>query len=118
MQGTPAADILSRGPPLPLIIDRLHCHDITTQDKEDILLALKHRDRIRRIRLQICVPDLETHRGHGRGVSDARISGHRTSDFTLYKLDASINLSCTTSTPPYAIGYRLPDSISITNDPR
>lgn len=58
--GTPVADILAHGPPLPLIIDQLHHHDITTQDKEDILLALKHRDRIRRIRLQIPVPDLET----------------------------------------------------------
>jgi len=52
--------MLARGPPLPLIIDRLHCHDTTTQDKEDILLVLKHRDRIRRIRLQMPVPDLET----------------------------------------------------------
>jgi len=60
IQGALVADMLARGPPLPLTIDRLHRHPITAQDNEDILLALKHRDRIRRIRLQIPVPDLET----------------------------------------------------------
>ena len=60
IQGAQVVDMLAHGPPLPLTIDRLHRHRLTTQDSEDILLALKHRDRIRRIRLQTPVPDLET----------------------------------------------------------
>lgn len=58
--GTPVADMLAHEPSLPLSIDRLHHHDTTPKDNEDILLAIQCRDRVHRIRLQIPVPDLET----------------------------------------------------------
>jgi hypothetical protein len=55
--GTPVADMLAHSPPIPLIIDHIHTFEIITrEDKEGILLALKHRDRVRRIRLRMHVP--------------------------------------------------------------
>ena len=52
--------MLAHRPPLPLIIDYIGDHDITAREKEGILVALRKRDRVRRIRLQIPVLDLET----------------------------------------------------------
>jgi hypothetical protein len=50
--GVPVADMLAHSPPLPLIIC-YNCTDqspmITTKDESGILLALSHRDRVRRI---------------------------------------------------------------------
>ena len=58
--GTPVADMLAHSPPLPLIIDHLELnHDITAEDEEGIILALQHRDRVRRIRLRKPVPILQ-----------------------------------------------------------
>ena len=52
--------MLTHSPPLPIIIDYLHVvTNITAEDKEGILLALKHRDRVRRIRLRAFVTSLE-----------------------------------------------------------
>ena len=52
--------MLTHSPPLPLIIDYLHVvTNITAEDKEGILLALKQRDRVRRIRLRAFVISLE-----------------------------------------------------------
>ncbi|KAH9955687.1 hypothetical protein BC827DRAFT_831092 [Russula dissimulans] len=49
---TQIADMLENSPPLPLILDYVDAdHDITVEDEEAIILALKHRDRVRRIRL-------------------------------------------------------------------
>ena len=52
--GTPVADMLAHSPPLPLAIDyRIYPHgdrDIT-EDEEGAILALKHRDRVRHVRL-------------------------------------------------------------------
>ena len=57
--GTPVADMLAHSPPLPLIIDHTdESLDITTEDEEDILLTLQHRDRVRRIRLHMPVTNL------------------------------------------------------------
>jgi len=57
--GTLVTYMLAYSPPLPLIIDHLdESHDITTRDEEDILLALQHHDRVRRIRLQMPIPNL------------------------------------------------------------
>ena len=57
--GTPVGDMLANSPPLPLVIDHIDDdHDITTEDEEGILLALQHRDRVRRIRFQMPVPNL------------------------------------------------------------
>ena len=53
---TPVADMLAHSPPLPLVID--HVGDgwnITPEDEEGIKLALRHHDRVRRIRLAMFV---------------------------------------------------------------
>jgi len=51
--------MLARSPPLPIIIDHLvFDDDIPSEDERAILLALQHRDRVRRIRL--LVPDLDS----------------------------------------------------------
>ena len=45
--------------PLPLVIDDVdHSDSITVQDDEGILLALRHRNRVRCIRLDLPVPKL------------------------------------------------------------
>jgi hypothetical protein len=47
-------------PPLPLIVDYVDKrHDITTEDEQGIILALEHRDRVRRIRVLMPVPNLQ-----------------------------------------------------------
>ena len=56
--GTPVADMLAHSPPLPLVInffddDRI----ITAEDEEAMILALKQRDRVCRIHVQ--VPDMQ-----------------------------------------------------------
>jgi hypothetical protein len=57
--GTPVADMLAHSPPFPLVIDFFQ-HDITAEDEEGILLALSYRERIRRIRLEIPILNLQT----------------------------------------------------------
>jgi len=52
--------MLSNSPPLPLIIDHLNeDNDITTEDVEGIILALRHRDRVRRVRFRNPIPILQ-----------------------------------------------------------
>jgi len=52
--------MLEHSPILPLIIDHVgNCEYITAENEEGIMLALKHRDRVRRIRLNIPVPNLQ-----------------------------------------------------------
>ena len=53
--------MLAHSPPLPIIIDHLFvAANITSagEYKEGVLLALKHRDRVRCIRLRAFVPSL------------------------------------------------------------
>ena len=51
--------MLANSPPLPLVIDHIgDDHDITTEDEDGIIFALQHRDRVRRIRFQMPVPNL------------------------------------------------------------
>ena len=58
--GTPVADMLAHSPPLPLIIDYIdENRDITAEDEEGIMVALQHRDRVRRIRLWMPIPNLQ-----------------------------------------------------------
>ena len=60
VRGTPVADMLAHSPTLPLIIDYLdEFNDITAKDKEGIIHALQHRDRVRRIRIMNPIPILE-----------------------------------------------------------
>ena len=53
-RGTPVADMLVHSPPLPLIIDHIddEYNVLTPEDEEGIILALQHRDRVRRIRIR------------------------------------------------------------------
>jgi len=54
--GTPVTDMLAHSPPFPLVIDHVdRSRPITAEDEEQIMLALQHHDRVRRIRL--LVPD-------------------------------------------------------------
>ena len=60
--GTPVADMLAHSPPLPLIIDYSGVDwdiDITTEDEEEIILALEQRGRVRRIRLEVPLSNLQ-----------------------------------------------------------
>ena len=45
--------MLAHSPPLPLIIDYLDEVHTTAEVQESVVLALRHRDRVRRIRLQL-----------------------------------------------------------------
>ena len=56
--GTPVADMLAHSPPLPLVIDYFHRDRDITED-EGAILALKHRDRVRHVRLFIPVTSLQ-----------------------------------------------------------
>ncbi|KAI0246015.1 hypothetical protein BJV78DRAFT_212806 [Lactifluus subvellereus] len=57
--GTPIVDMLANSPPLPLIINYMGTsRETTTEDEEGILLALQHRDRVRRIGLWIPASNL------------------------------------------------------------
>ena len=56
--GTPIADMLAHSPPLPLIIDYVEW-EITAKDEEGIILALAQRNRVRRIRFRMRVPNLQ-----------------------------------------------------------
>ena len=59
--GTPVADMLAHSPPLPLIIDHIPVfEEYPAESEERILFALKHRDRMRRIRLE--APDAPPNR--------------------------------------------------------
>jgi hypothetical protein len=56
--GTPVADMLAHSPPLQLVIDYDE-KDITAKGEEGIMLALKLRNRVRRVRLGMPVPNLQ-----------------------------------------------------------
>ena len=50
--GTPVTDMLAHSPPLPLVVGYFQrTRELTTEDEEGIILALKQHDRIRRVRL-------------------------------------------------------------------
>ena len=55
-KGTPVADMLAFSPPLPLVID--HIGRIAPEDEEGTILALKQRDRVRRVRFLILAINL------------------------------------------------------------
>ena len=49
--GTPVADMLAHSPPLPLVVSYFtKGRYLSTEDEEGIILALKQRDRVRRVR--------------------------------------------------------------------
>ena len=60
-RGTPVADMLAHSPPVPLIIDHIdEEYDVLTpEDEEGIILALQHRDRVRRIRIMKSISILQ-----------------------------------------------------------
>ena len=55
--GTPVADMLAHSPYLPLIID--YSSDVTAEEEEELILALRQRGRVRRIRLDMPVTGLQ-----------------------------------------------------------
>jgi hypothetical protein len=61
--GTPVADMLAHSPPLPLLLDHLYPDRerdrVTAEDEEGVFLALQNRNRVRRIRLRMPLPNLE-----------------------------------------------------------
>ena len=58
--GTPVADMLAHSPPLPLVIDYFEEHRvIAAEDEKGAILALEQRDRVRRIRLDTHVLQLQ-----------------------------------------------------------
>jgi hypothetical protein len=51
--------MLAHSPPLPLVIDHADKdHDISTEDEAGTIHALRHRDRVRRIRLWMPTAEL------------------------------------------------------------
>ena len=57
---TPIADMLTHSPPLPLVIDHMEPGEgRTVENEEGMLLALQHRDRIRRVRISWPIPSLK-----------------------------------------------------------
>jgi len=59
-RGTPVEKMLKHSPPLPLIIDHIdHRNFITTKDEKGIMLALRYHHRVRHIRLQMPVLNLQ-----------------------------------------------------------
>ena len=58
-KGTPVADMLAHSPPLPLTIDYVRGDfGVSEEEEQGILLALKQCDRVRRVRLQMAIPNL------------------------------------------------------------
>ena len=59
--GTPVADLLAYSPPLPLIINYVaRDQKMAAEEEEGILLALQHRERVRRICLDLPASNLRT----------------------------------------------------------
>ena len=59
-RGTPVADMIANSPPLPIIINHIRGNDsLTAEDEAGIMLALQHRDRVRRIRLRMPLLNLQ-----------------------------------------------------------
>jgi hypothetical protein len=51
--------MLAHSPPLPLVVDYYYeDSNMNTEDEEGLFLALEQRDRVRRIRLRIGIPNL------------------------------------------------------------
>ena len=58
--GTPVQDMLAHSPHLPLTVDYYEQdRDITTDDEEGIIFALKQRERVLRVRLHVPVTSLQ-----------------------------------------------------------
>ena len=60
--GTPVADMLAHSPPLPLVIDYFTIKehpDITAEDEEGAIVALRQRDRVRRVRFEMPATNLQ-----------------------------------------------------------
>ena len=59
-EGTPVADMLAHSPPLPLVVEYSEKFPGTSvEDKEGIILALKQRNRVRRVRLHTPITILQ-----------------------------------------------------------
>jgi hypothetical protein len=57
--GTPVENMLAHSPPLPLTVDYGSERGITAEDEEGIFLALEQRHRVRHLRLELPVQNLQ-----------------------------------------------------------
>jgi hypothetical protein len=58
--GTPIADMLAHSPPFPLVIDYFGgLHNMSAEDEQGIIFALKQRERVIRVRLTAPVTSLQ-----------------------------------------------------------
>ena len=58
-RGTPVQNMLAHSPPFPLTVDYTGVDDVTAEDEEGLLLALKQRHRVRHLRLAFPVQNLQ-----------------------------------------------------------
>ena len=102
--------ILGSASPLPLFVDYfLGVHHITTDDEEGTILALKQRDRVRRVRLKPPITSLQRSNVVILSKKNIQFSNAWLSRFRWrqkYSLKISRNTSSTTSTPPQALWLR------------
>jgi hypothetical protein len=93
--GTPVARMLAHSPPLPIIIYYMgNVGKSAADDEEDILLALKHRDRVRRIGLSVPAPNLRKLVGaidNEFPLLERLFISHRTTPTTILKLPESFH---------------------------
>ena len=103
--------------PLPLVIDDVdHSDSITVQDDEGILLALRHRNRVRCIRLDLPVPKLYRLVMVSEDefpILEYLFLGPPSRQHTGETFRVA---SYTTSTPPRAMELCISSTISITGD--
>jgi hypothetical protein len=57
--GTPVENMLAHSPPLPLTVDYAGKDGITAEDEEGLLLALEQRHRVRHLRLNLPVQNMQ-----------------------------------------------------------
>ena len=111
--GTRIADMLTHSPHLPLVID--YGREITTDDEEGIIFALKQHERVLRVRLYVPVTSLQK-------FITAMDDEYPILEFLLiqlpieHDLDISGNPSSTTSSLPQPDWLCPSDRISATHD--
>ena len=87
--GTPIVHMLAHSPPLPLVIDYFQEDGDITGEEEGIIVALEQRDRVRRVRLGVPLPNLQKlimAMDEEYSVLEYLIMGHSADDSTALML--------------------------------
>ena len=118
---TPVADMLEHSPHLPLVIDYflLNNDDITAEDEEGAILALKQCHRIRRVRLFMSSTSLQkliAIMDEEYPVLEFLIIRNLDNRTTMLTFPETLQASSTASTPSRADRFRPSDRISIAHD--